>query len=127
MPVINDTDLQQIADLAADLALKDDCDILAQDEGPLDPLGGSSPSYVVVAIVKCMVVDHKPPQEYAIANQIVGEVIKKVSMPLGTVVLKSGLLRVKGTIYKVIDPLGPSSYAVFSEAIVIVTTLGGIL
>ena len=122
MPVINDTDLQQIADLAANLALKDDCDILAEVDTS-DPLAGSDTDYLVTSTVKCMIVDEKMPQEYAIANQVVGKVVKKVSTPLGTTILKSNLLRVKGTIYKVVDAIGPSSYAVFSEAIVIETTL----
>lgn len=122
MPVITDADLQQIADLAADLALKDDCDILAESDTP-DPLLGSTSELIVTATVKCMVVDHKPPQEYVIANQIVGEVIKKISTPLGTAILKTNYMRTKGVMYKVVDPMGPSSYAVFSEAIVIVTTL----
>jgi hypothetical protein len=124
MPVITDADLQQIANLAADLALKDDCDILGESDTP-DPLLGSDTDYIITATVKCMIVDLKPPQEFYIGNQVVGKSIKKVSMPLGTVILKSNLLRVQGVTYKVIDPLGPSSYAVFSEAIVVETTLQG--
>lgn len=124
MPVITDADLQQIANLAADLALKDDCDILAESDTP-DPIGGSTSSYTVTSTVKSMIVDTKMPQEYYIANQVVGKSIKKVSTPLGTVILKSNLLRVQGTTYKVIDAIGPSSYAVFSEAIVVETTLQG--
>lgn len=124
MPVITDSDLQQIANLAADLALKDDCDILAENDTP-DPLAGSDTDYIVTATVKCMIVDEKMPQEYYIANQVVGKILKKVSTPLGTTILKSNLLRVQGVTYKVVSPLGPSSYAVFSEAIVIETTLQG--
>lgn len=124
MAVLSDATLLKLANKASKLALKDDCDILAESDTP-DPLAGSDTDYIVTATVKSMVVDYKPPQEYEIANQVVGKVIKKISMPLGTVMLKSNLLRVKGTIYKVIDPIGPSSYAVFSEAIVVVTTLQG--
>jgi hypothetical protein len=122
MPVINDADLQDIANLAADLALKDDCDIL-EEVRTENESGGYDLVWTVVNTVKCMVVDQKLPQEYVIANQVVGEVIKKVSTPLGTIVLKSNRLRVKGVEYEVINSLGLSSYAVFSEVLVIVTTL----
>lgn len=124
MPLFSDTDMQGFADLASDLALKDDCDILVEND-TTDPLGGgSSPSYTVTATVKCMVVDFRAPsQEYEIANQVVGRALKKVSTPLGTSILKSDLLRIKNVAYRVVEPLGLSSYAVFSEAVVVETTL----
>lgn len=125
MPVITDANLQKIASLAANLALKDDCDFLAEDDSDLDPLLGSeTENYIVTNTTKSMVVDYQiPSQEYMIANQVVGKMLKKISTPLGTVILKDNLLRVKGVVYKVVEPLGISSYSVFSEAIVVISSL----
>lgn len=125
MTVFDDTDIQQLADFAADFALKDDCDILRDVPGVLDPMGGSPHTWPVFATVKSAVVDWRPPsQEYVVAHQIMGKVLKKVFLPLGTVVLQSDHLSIKGITYKVIDPIPPSSYSVFSEVVAVTTTLG---
>jgi len=124
MSLFTDDDLQGFADFASDLALKDDCDILVESD-TTDPLGGGgSTNYTVTATVKSMIANyHAPTQEYEIANQVVGRALKKVSTPLGTSILKSNLLRIKNVVYRVVEPLGLPSYAVFSEAVVVETTL----
>jgi len=125
MAIIDDPQLEVFANLAADLALKDPCDFLVEDDSTLDPLlGGGDDNYIVTNTTPSMVVDYQAPsQEYMIANQVVGKMLKKISTPLGTVILKNNLLRVKGVVYRVVEPLGISSYSVFSEAIVVVNTL----
>jgi hypothetical protein len=125
MAIFDDTDIQRFADIGEDLLLKDDCDILNDTPGALDAMGGSVHTYPKVATVKSAVVDWRPPsQEWVIANQVVGKVIKKVFLPLGTSVQKSDRLSIKGITYKIIDPSGPSSFTAFTEVICVVTTIG---
>ncbi len=125
MTIFDDAAIKQFANFGENFLLKDDCDILRDTEGTLDAMGGSTHTWPVVATVKSDVADWKPPsEEYVIAHQVVGKVLKKVKLPLGTVVLKSDHLAIKGITYKVIEAIPISSYSVFTEVITIITTLG---
>lgn len=137
MAIISDSFLQKMAALGEKLALKDDCEILEDVEGALDSMGGAPHArlphpelgtWPVKTTKKSAVLKWNPPsQDYAIANQIVGLATRKVLLPLGTVVQKNNHLLIKGTTYRVIGPAPDVSYDVFTEVIVVVTTMEGSL
>jgi hypothetical protein len=125
MTIFDNTAMQAFANFGETFLLKDDCDILRDTEGTLDAMGGSTHTWPVVATVKSDVADWKPPsEEYVIAHQVVGKVLKKVKLPLGTTVLKSDHLAIKGTVYKVVEAVPDSSYSIFTEIVGVITTLG---
>ena len=125
MTIFDDTAMQQFANFGENFLLKDDCDILRDTEGSLDSMGGSTHTWPVAATCKSDVADWRPPsEEYMIAHQVVGKVLKKVKLPLGTVVLKSDHLAIKGITYRVVEAIPISSYSVFTEIIGVITTLG---
>jgi hypothetical protein len=135
MALFTDEDIQGFADLGEELALKDDCEILEDIEQALDSMGGALHTWLprpdltqwpVSETVKSAVLDNvnPPSHEYMVANQIVGMVVKKVFLPLGTIIEKSWHLRIKGITYRIIEAIPDATYSVFTEVVVVVTTLG---
>lgn len=125
MALFTDADMQDFADLGADLALKDDCEILRETAGSPDPSGGHPTTWPVAATVKCAVVDDVSPQLQATAQQKARRVPKKILLPRATNVLETDRLRTGGVTYSITGIADPTSYEVFRRVNVTVLPLQG--
>ncbi len=130
MAILTDSDLQGLADMAADLALKDDCDILRETAQPYDlryvpNSGGHATTWPVHATVKCAVVYSTEPTLRDGAQQQVRRTPKKILLPRGTDVLETDRLRTGGLEYLITGIQDPTSYEIFRLVNVVVAPLQG--
>lgn len=108
MAILDDADMQDLADLASDLALADDCVIERNSvsNGQIDS--------TVVEIVKSLV--SSPYQGSASYEDYQGNLLNwYVLLPLGTNVNEGDILTIKGQRMEVQKVLTPTSYAVFDK------------
>jgi hypothetical protein len=116
MSIVSDADLQSYSDLAAELALKDTCEILSQPSGT-DTWGGgdeTSEEWDVSASVRCAVIDAGGmPIQATVAQQESARMQKIILFPRGTEVTGANRVRVVGgDTYEVVDVIDPTSYEV---------------
>jgi hypothetical protein len=106
MAIFSDVDLDDFADLAEELALKDSCEILRDDSTDSDGSGGyQNITWPVVATVACLISDAgRQPTEPIIAAKLDGKTFQTIMLPRGTDVRESDRLRINGTTtYHIID------------------------
>lgn len=114
MGIISDADLDGFSDLAVELALKDDCDILRAPLTP-NPAGGGQTrgAYAVAATVKAALIDAgSSPRRTTIAEQHVGNTPKIILLPRHTDVRPDDRLAMLGEVYEIIDLYEPTTYEV---------------
>lgn len=114
--IFTDADLDALATLAEDLALKDTCDVLRDNGGSDDGEGGlENLDWPVLVTVNCMLTRESVqsvPGESIIADRLDGKTIQRVWFKRGAVdLLKTDLLRINGDLYHIID-LDTESYEV---------------
>lgn len=123
MTILTDTDLQDLSDMATELALTDTGYILREtlvDDGQ----GGSSRTWPVVFTSWCAVVDILfKPLEPLVAEQVAGEEKKMLLFPRQTAIRGNDRVTVKGTTYRVIEPLDPTTYEVLRRVPCVRTSL----
>lgn len=110
MPWIDDTDLHDLADMAADGALKDDCVIERNSvsNGQIDS--------TVVEMVKSLVSPASQHQRSATYEDYQGNMLNwHVLLPLNTNVNEGDILTIKGQRMEVQKVFTPTSYAVFDK------------
>jgi len=108
MPILSDSDLQDLADLASDLALTDDCTI------ERNSLSNNQIDSTVVEMVKALV--SPPSQKFGTYENWQGNLINwTVLLPLNTNVVEGDILTIKGQRMEVQKVLTPTSYAVFDK------------
>ena len=113
MAIFEDSDLDDFADLAEELALKDDCDILRATEiNNLSGGGRTRGGYDVIATVKAALIDGRPPQKRVIAGQNVADLTQKILLRRGTDIRPEDRLGMLGQVYEIIDLDDPTSYEV---------------
>lgn len=123
MTILTDSDLQDLSDMATELALTDTGSILREtlvDDGQ----GGSSRTWPVVFTSPCAVVDILfKPLEPLVAEQVAGEEKKMLLFPRQTAIRGNDRVTVKGTTYRVIEPLDPTTYEVLRRVPCVRTSL----
>jgi hypothetical protein len=111
MPILSDSDLADLADLASDLALADDCTIERNSvtSGQIDS--------TVIEIVKALAsIRSLSPQSFGMYESWQGNLLNwHVLLPLNTNVKEGDVLTIKGQRMEVQKVIGPRSYAVFDE------------
>jgi len=120
MAILNDADLQELADLGADLLLKDTCNILRNDP-IIDALGGSTDNWVTIAAVPCAMIDlgQKAPQQLVNAQQDTSIGYKAFHAPKGTDIRVDDQIITGEISYNVLAPYGETSYQVFTSAVIL--------
>lgn len=112
MSIFTDSDLQDFSDLATELALKDDCDILEETSSSDDGAGGeSNVVWSTAETVKCMLTNQSgrsTPTETVVAGRLDGKTLQTIWLPRGTSVAKTNRLRVNGNVYHISDVNGDS-------------------
>lgn len=111
MAVIDDDFLQDMADLAADQALKDECQITRKT--------GDCNTYTLVDIVNSAVVNAKYPFELYEDGNVVCTVETDVLLPKGTETFRNDRLIIKDVKYRVIKEYSLGSYDVLARVAVI--------
>lgn len=127
MALFTDEDMQIFADLGADLALKDDCDILRKSNGLPDASGGHKPTWLVAETVKCAVLDYSSLESVPVAGQVAPRLSKTILLPRGTDVRDNDRLQVSGVLYTITNIPDPTSYEVFRRVHVQVASMQGAL
>ena len=123
MTILTDSDLQDLSDMATDLALTDTASILRESDVD-DGQGGSTRTWITAFTSPCVVVDILfKPIEPLIAEQVEGEVRKMILFPRQTDVHGPDRVVVKGTTYRVVEPLDPTTYEVLRRVVVVRVTI----
>jgi len=120
MAILDDVDMQDLADLGADLLLKDTCNILRNDP-IIDALGGSTDNWVTIATVLCALIDigQRAPQQLVNAQQDTGIGYKQLYTPKGTDIRVDDQVVTGEISYNVLAPYGETSYQVFTSAVIL--------
>src|SRR6184192_1079795 len=120
MAILDESDLQDLGDLAIELVCKDTCSIL-RNTRVRTPSGGYTDTWQppIATGVPCAIVNSGAPLERVIGQQVVGEITQKCLLPKGQDVLGNDRVLVNGlTTYRVIDLLDPTTYEVLRRVLV---------
>lgn len=106
MAIFSDADLDDFADLAEDLALKDSCEILSETSSSDDGQGGEENiTWSTTATVPCMVTDagQAQPTETVVAARLDGKTLQIIWFKRGVAVTPTNRLQVSGQGYHILD------------------------
>ncbi|SRR6266705_1790880 len=122
MPILDDTDLQVLADLVTDLAHKDDC-LITHTAKVDDPYGTETAGTVTTRTVKCLVVPLPRPVVLQAFNERIGAFAKwHVSFPLNTNPQEGDLLTINGQKMIVQIVLTPQTFSINDEVLAATVT-----
>jgi hypothetical protein len=134
MALFTDADLQDFADLGADLLLKDECEILRETPLSLDSTGGHETiwppvvdftQWPVKSTEKCAALyDNSPRQPEGVAQQKVRRTPNKFLLPRGADTLETDRIRFDGEVFT-ITGIPVSSYEIFKTVSVTRAPLQG--
>ena len=123
MTLISVSDLQDLSDMATELALVDTAHVLRWSQVD-DGQGGETLTWVEAFTSPCAVVDILfKPLEPMVAEQVAGEEKKMLLFPRLTSVRGNDRVVVNGTTYRVIEPLDPTTYEVLRRVPCVRTTV----
>ncbi|OLD63740.1 MAG: hypothetical protein AUF65_01145 [Chloroflexi bacterium 13_1_20CM_50_12] len=122
MPILDDADLQDLANLVTDLAHKDDC-LIEHTTTVDDPYGTSTPGTVTSRTVKCRVAVLPRPVLLQTYNEKIGAFSKwSVSFPLNTNPQEGDRLTINGQKMIVQIVQNPHTFAVEDSVIAALVT-----
>jgi|ERR1700724_645317 len=117
MSILDDTDLQGLADLFEDLGMKDSC-VITHTVGVKDPYGTSTAGTVTTRTVNCLVTPLPRPVVLQAFNERIGAFAKwHVAFPLNTNPQEGDALLINGQKMIVQIVLTPQTFSVNDEVL----------